>query len=258
MLAATRLAVAPIPLARLAPIWHRLLIVLVVIVLTVLISQLVDRALARHKLDPAAITRYRVLRRSIRSGIVFIGMLSALLVIPQVRAVAGGILASSAIAGVVLGFAARSTIANVISGVMIAFTQPLRLGDVIEVDGDQGVVEEIDLIYTFIRLNDGSRLVIPNEKLASDTIRNSTIRRSETVAEISVQVPLVLDLEQVVRDLRELLADESDLEVFVSDLGEKATLEIRSSMPNALGAETKARELRSTVHAHLRERGVFA
>ena len=240
------------------PIWHRLLVVASVIVLTAIVAQIVDRALPRRGFgDAATITRYRALRRSIRAGIIFVGALSALLVIPQVRAVAGGLLASSAIVGVVVGFAARGTIANVIAGVMIAFTQPLRLGDVIEVDGHCGVVEEIDLIYTFIRLDDDSRLVIPNEKLASDSIRNSSIRRSETVAEISVQVPLGLDLERIVRDLEELLADESGLEVFVSDLADRVTLRIRVMEPDALAAEAKRRELMLEVHTHLRKGGVL-
>ena len=60
-------------------------------------------------------------------------MLSALLVIPQVRAVAGGILASSAVIGLVVGFAAQRTIGNFIAGILIAFAQPLRLGDYVEI-----------------------------------------------------------------------------------------------------------------------------
>ena len=109
--------------------------------------------------------------------------------IPQVRAVAGGLLASSAVLGLVIGFAAQRTLGNFVAGLLIAFTQPLRLGDRVEVGGDEGVVEEIGLTYTFIRTDDNDRLVIPNEKLASDTIRNSTIRSAAKFAEVTVQVP---------------------------------------------------------------------
>ena len=84
---------------------------------------------------PAAATRYRVLRRSIFATIIFVGVLSALLVIPQVRAVAAAILASSAVIGLVIGFAAQRTIGNFIAGLLIAFTQPLRLGDEVEIAG---------------------------------------------------------------------------------------------------------------------------
>ena len=120
------------------------------------------------------------------AAIVFLGVLSALLVIPQVRAVAGGILASSAVLGLVIGFASQRTIGNVVAGILIAISQPLRLGDEVEVEGTRGVVEEIGLTYTWIRTRDNDRLVVPNEKLASETIRNSTIRGSESLAEASV------------------------------------------------------------------------
>lgn len=237
--------------------WHPLAVLGAVILITLLISEIVDHAMTRRKLDPAVITRYRVLRRSIRAGIIFVGLLSALLVIPQVRAVAGAILASSAIVGIVVGFAARTTFANVIAGLMIAVTQPLRLGDTVETGGERGVVEEIDLIYTFIRLGDGSRLVIPNEKLASDTIKNSSIRRRDAVAEVSVQIPLGTDLERVVNGLGESLADESELEVYVSEITDTATLIVRAAAPDIPAAEMLERKLRVGVHERLRAQGVF-
>jgi small-conductance mechanosensitive channel len=238
--------------------WHRLVVVAVVVTLAFLISEVADRAMGRRKLEPGVITRYRVLRRSIRAGIVFVGVLSALLVIPQVRVVAGGILASSAILGIAVGFAARSTLANVIAGLMIAVTQPLRLGDLIETGGREGVVEEIGLIYTFITLDDGSRLVVPNEKLASDTIRNASMQRREAVAQVSVQIPLGVDLDRVVNGLEEMLAGEQGLEVYVSELSDRATLQVRTTAPDARSAEQAERALRLRTHDHLREQGVLS
>ena len=237
--------------------WYRLAVVGAVVVLTLLLSEIVDHALARRKLDPSVITRYRILRRSVRASIVFVGLLSALLIIPQVRAVAGGILASSAIVGIVFGFAARTTIANVIAGLMIATTQPLRIGDVIETGGERGVVEEITLNYTFIRLGNGSRFVIPNEKLASDTIKNFSIRGHETLAEVSAQVPIGLDLEKIVAGLEESLADEKGLEVYVSDLSDKATIRVRATASDAVFADAIERALRLRVHKRLRSEGVL-
>src|SRR5919106_464564 len=138
-----------------------------VLVAALLAAKVVDRRLASRELPPEAVTRYRVLRRSIVAAIVAVGLLSALLAIPQVRAVAGAVLGSAAVLGLIVGLAAQSTLGNFVAGVVIAFTQPLRIGDRVEVDGAAGVVEEIGLIYTFIRLDDRSRLVIPNTKLAS-------------------------------------------------------------------------------------------
>src|SRR3954465_13807723 len=195
--------------------WTRLAVVLGVMVVTIVVARLIDRRIARRDLPPEAITRSRILRRSITTTIIFIGLLSALLVIPQVRAVAGGLLASSAVLGIVIGFASQRTIGNFVAGLLIAFTQPIRLGDRIEVDGVPGTVEEIALTYTFIRTDDRARFVIPNEKLASDTIRNWTIVSREKVAEITLHVPIDKDLRAVVDLLRETVAGEREANVAV-------------------------------------------
>ena len=237
--------------------WERPVTIAVVLAVTAVVARVVDRAIARRALDPGQVTRYRVLRRSITVLVLTIGVLSALLVIPQVRAVAGGLLASSAVIAIVVGFASQRTLGNFIAGLLIAFTQPLRLGDRVEIGGDEGVVEEIALTYTFIRTDDDARVVIPNEKLASDTIRNSTIRSREKLAQITVQVPLTNDLNSVIELLRREAPDERS-EVFVSALNDKATLTVRTWAPNADAAERLAGDLRLRAHERLREAGVFA
>jgi small-conductance mechanosensitive channel len=224
-------------------------------VVTIVVARLIDRRIARRDLPPEAITRYRILRRSITTTIIFVGLLSALLVIPQVRAVAGGLLASSAVIGIVVGFASQRTLGNFVAGLLIAFTQPLRLGDSVAVDNTEGVVEEIGLIYTFVRIENGDRLVIPNETLVSDTIRNSTIRSREKVAEISLQVPLGRDLGAVVDRLR-TLADDAD--AFVQDLSGDATVVVRAPAPDEAAAEKLERELRLRAYELLRAEGVYA
>jgi small-conductance mechanosensitive channel len=235
--------------------WTRLAIVVVVMVVTIVVARLIDRRIARRDLPPEAITRYRILRRSITTTIIFVGLLSALLVIPQVRAVAGGLLASSAVLGIVVGFASQRTLGNFVAGLLIAFTQPLRLGDSVAVDNTEGIVEEIGLIYTFVRIENGDRLVIPNETLVSDTIRNSTIRSREKVAEISLQVPLGRDLGAVVDRLR-TLADDAD--AFVQDLSGEATVVVRAAAPDEAAAEKLERELRLRAYELLRAEGVYA
>jgi small conductance mechanosensitive channel len=237
------------------PLWHRLVVVGVVMLIAVAIARLIDRRIARRQLAPEVITRYRIVRRSITATIVFVGLLSALLVIPQVRAVAGGLLASSAVLGIVVGFASQRTLGNFVAGLLIAFTQPVRLGDAVVVEETPGVVEEIGLIYTFVRTENGDRLVIPNEKLASDTIRNSTIRSREKVAEISVQVPLGRDVGAVVDRLRGL---REDADVFVSDLAGNATIVVRARVEDEPAAERLERELRLRAHEVLRAEGVYA
>jgi small-conductance mechanosensitive channel len=237
------------------PLWQRLVVIGVVMLVTLVVARLIDRRIARRELPPEAITRYRILRRSVATAIVFVGLLSALLVIPQVRAVAGGLLASSAVVGIVVGFASQRTLGNFVAGLLIAFTQPVRLGDEVVVENTEGVVEEIGLIYTFVRTDNDDRLVIPNEKLASDTIRNATIRSREKVAEITLQVPLGQDLAAVVGRLRTVVPD---AEVFVSDLTGAATVVVRSRAEDEPAAERLERELRLRAHEALRAEGVFA
>jgi len=233
--------------------WQRALIAGTVIAVTLVIAKVVDWRISHRDLGPGSATRYRVLRQTLVSTIVFVGVLSALLVIPPVRALAGGILASSAVIGLVIGFASQRTIGNVVAGILIAITQPLRLGDRVTVEGTEGIVEEIGLTYTWIRTRDNDRLVVPNEKLASESIRNSTIRSAETLAEVQVQVPASADLRAVVNSLQE-----DGEEVYVTDLADKATIVVRKRVPRIGETERAESELRLSVAERLKAAGVFA
>jgi small-conductance mechanosensitive channel len=234
--------------------WERAIVVTVAIALTAIAARLADRAIARRQLAPEAATRYRVIRQTVVSVIVIVGVLSALLTIPAVRGIATGILASSAVAALIIGFAAQRTLANMVAGVLIALSQPLRIGDRVEVAGGQGVVEEIDLTYTFIRQDDGTRFVIPNDKLASDTIRNFTIVRREKVAEVTVQVPLSTELGPVLDGLRVSTGGEA----YISALDGEATIVVRVPAGDAEDAKRIEQDLRLRVHERLRADGVLA
>lgn len=238
--------------------WAQLATAAAVIVVALLAARLIDRRMARRELAPESITRYRVLRRSVTAAIVVVGILSALLVIPQVRAVAGAILASGAVIGLVVGFAAQKTLGNFIAGLLIAFSQPVRIGDQVEIDGTAGVVEEIGLTYTFIRTRDDVRLVIPNETLASDTIRNASIVSRAKLAQVTLHVPLDKDLSAAVDALRGLVDDAPRGAILVSALADKATIMVRASAEDPAAAERLESELRLEAHKRLRAAGVFA
>jgi len=239
------------------PFWHRIAIAAGVFAAIWLLERIVGWWLGRRTLPPEAMTRYRVLRRSISAAILVIGFFSALLIIPEVRALAGGVLASSAVLALIIGFASQRTLANYVAGILIAITQPVRLGDRVTYDGVDGVIEEIGVTYTFIRAADGSRLVVPNDKLASDTIVNASIRSRETFAEITVQLPLNCDLGAAVDALREEVAEERTPEVVVSDLGAAATVTVRAAAADAAAALRLEGALRLRAHTRLRTLGVF-
>jgi small-conductance mechanosensitive channel len=114
---------------------------------------------------------------------------------------AAGVLASSAIIAAIVGFAARQTLANLIAGVMLTIAQPLRIGDQVTIQDQTGAVEDVRLNYTVLRSAEGRRLLIPNELLASEMIRNDTILDDRVRPEASVWLPPARDTDLAVSSL---------------------------------------------------------
>jgi small-conductance mechanosensitive channel len=118
------------------------------------------------------VTRLRVVRRLVFVLIIFIGVALALTQIDGLRRLATGILASSALLGLIVGLAARQSVANLVAGLSIAITQPIRIGDRITIEETTGRVENITLAYTYLDPGDGRMMVIPNEHVVSTDIFN--------------------------------------------------------------------------------------
>ena len=197
----------------------------VAIAIAFLVAQLVDRAIAkrgtsvgelvtRGELSPAAQTRIRLVRRLIYALFLLIGFAIALSFFDEVKTVATGILASSAVLGLVIGFAARQTLANAIAGILLAITQPIRIDDLVTFEEQTGVVEDVKLTYTYIRLDDGRRLIVPNERLAQSSVLNHTILDPRVQVEVSVWLPMDADLDRAM----ELIAEtDDDIQVVVAE-----------------------------------------
>jgi small-conductance mechanosensitive channel len=161
-------------------------------------------------LSPVTATRLRLVRRLVTVAIVVFGLLLALSQFDDIKRVATGILASSAVLGIVVGFAARQTLANAIAGILLAITQPIRIGDLITFEDATGTVEDVRLTYTYLRSDDGRRIVIPNERLAQNTIENHTIIDPRVRVNVSVWLPPGGD---ATRALRVLGGDDIDVQV---------------------------------------------
>jgi small-conductance mechanosensitive channel len=178
---------------------------LLTVVLTIAFALLADRAVsrwaARADLNPGIDTRVRFIRRLITMGICLLGVLFALSQFGGLNKLAAGVLASSAIIAAVVGFAARQTLANLIAGVMLSIAQPLRIGDQVTILDQTGVVEDVRLNYTVLRTVEGRRLLIPNERLASELIRNDTILDDCVRPEASVWLPPVSDTDIAISSL---------------------------------------------------------
>jgi small-conductance mechanosensitive channel len=173
---------------------------------------LVDRAFARRgrtlaaaigrgDFSPVADTRLRLVRRLCTASILALGVMVAISQFEALDRVAASLLASGALAAAVVGFAARQVLANAVAGVMLAITQPLRIGDSVSFEGEAGTVEDVRLNYTFLRTGDDRRVIIPNERLAGGVLRNDTIIDPRAGVEVEVWLAPDADADRAVERL---------------------------------------------------------
>ena len=188
---------------------------LLTVVGTIVLAIVVDRALlhrghklaaavVRDELTPVLDTRLRFLRRLITLSIVVIGLLLALSQFGGLSRLAAGLLASSALFAAIIGFAARQTLANLIAGVMLTITQPLRIGDRVTIEHETGTVEDVRLNYTVVRGGDGGRIFVPNERLAAGILHNDTIVEPLVGLEVELWLPQAVDADTALAALAKL------------------------------------------------------
>jgi small-conductance mechanosensitive channel len=190
----------------------------ITIVVTFIIAFLVDRLVLAHAgrmaervteggVSRAAQTRLRLVRRLIFVLILLIGVALALSQFPQIKRLATGILASSAVLGLVVGFAARQTLANMVAGVGLAIAQPIRIGDRVTFEEATGRIDDVTLTYTYLDPGDGSLVVVPNERIVTGTITNHSTGNRAAPVTVSAWVPPDTDVAQAERVLKEAGAD---------------------------------------------------
>jgi small-conductance mechanosensitive channel len=143
-------------------------------------------ALGGPELSSVFDTRLRFLRRVIEAAIIIVALALAIGQFTSLDRLASTVLASSAIAAAVVGFASRQMLANAIAGMVLAVTQPLRIGDLVTFEGETGTVEDVTLTYTWLRTGADARLIVPNERLAAGILRNDSIRSATIALEVSV------------------------------------------------------------------------
>ncbi len=246
----------------------------VYVLIAIIAARVVDFFLARRDAAMAKLlgrtpgradrTRYVMIRRLVQAVILIIGVAMALFQLPFFQTLSGAILASAAIISGVIGIAARAPLANLVSGVMIAFSQPVRLGDYISVDDVYGTVEEIRFTYTYIRTPDNRRVVIPNEAFASQVVNNFSMGSPGSMVAVDFVVPIASDVDAVrssvlaIADELAAAPDGKSNSVTVEDLGAAdVTLRLHAWARDPHARRDVASDLRAAILRRLRDDGVL-
>jgi len=146
-------------------------------------------------------TKTRVLARIAMFVVGLIGMASVLMTFPAAKQLGASLLASAGVAGIAAGLAARPVLGNLIAGIQIALTQPIRIDDVLIVENEWGRVEEITMTYVVIRIWDDRRLVVPLEYFIEKPFQNWTRQTSDLIGSVFFWV----DYRMPIPPLREAL-----------------------------------------------------
>lgn len=200
-------------------------------------------------------TRLSVIRRLVSLVIILIGIALALSQFTEVKRLATGVLASTAVLGIVVGFAGRTVIANFVAGVTMAIRQPIRIGDMISI-GDEvhGRVVDIALTSTIVDRADGSLLVIPNEKVVTEVVVNHSAGNMRAPATVDVRVPMDADLDAA----RKALEATEVTSIRVKDMdADGVVLELKAGVDTGRDREAREAEIRERAQGALRGAGVL-
>jgi small conductance mechanosensitive channel len=211
--------------------------------------------LSTEELSREARTRLRLIRRLLFLAIILIGVALALSQFTSIKRFATGVLASTAVLGIIIGFAGRQVIANLVSGVLIAITQPIRIGDLISIGEEvHGRVIDIALTYTRVDAGDGCLVVVPNEKVATDVVLNHSA--GNTHAPVTVDVWLSPDADL---DAAHAALEKGEItSVQLGDLTpEGARLQVKAAIDAGVDREAHEAELRERAQRALRDAGLL-
>jgi small-conductance mechanosensitive channel len=257
------LKVAPIP-----DRWERLLLHSLLIAFIILVGWAVMTAtdigaalyLRKHRTDlpdnlhaRKMLTQTRILRRLLNVLALIVTAALVLMTIPGVKQVGVSLLAAGGAAGIIVGLALQPVLSNLLAGVQIAFTQPIRIDDAVVVQNEFGHVEEIQSTYVVIRLRDDRRLIVPLKYFLDQPFQNWTRESAALIAEVMLLVDQRVPIGELRATVEETVKawpnwDGKLLRVEVHDVRERS-LEIRCriSVRNASEAVALKSEVREKV-----------
>jgi len=151
------------------------------------------------------VTRIRVIERLLIVVVCIIGLALVLTGFERLRHVGVSLMASAGVIGIIIGFAAQKSIATVLAGLQIALTQPIRLDDVVIVEGEWGRIEEITLTYVVVRIWDQRRLIVPITYFIDNPFQNWTRTTAEILGTVFIYTDYTVPIEAVREKLGAIL-----------------------------------------------------
>ncbi len=218
--------------------------------------------------DPMAVARRRTtfnfVRRVIVALVAVIAIWSVLSLYDVTAEIGKALLASSAVLALFAGLAFSTPLSNLGSGLLVAFTQPLRLGDRVSVAGETGFVEEMNLIYTTLVTDDARRVFVPNTHLTTNAIVNRTIKDPRRLVAANFPVSMETPLDEAIAALHEAISElpgtmDEGSRVQVGEITDRTVwLEAAAFAPLDADVVALASELRGRGLEALREKGFLA
>jgi small-conductance mechanosensitive channel len=171
-----------------------------------------DTLTVHHRMDVAdnlrarqVITQMLILRRIAVALVVVATAAAILMTFPQVRALGATLFASAGAAGLLLGLAARPAVTNILAGLQVALTEPIRIDDVVVVEGEWGWIEEIRTTYVVVKVWDQRRLMVPLSYFIEKPFENWTRRTADLLATVTLYVDYVTPVQEIREELHNIL-----------------------------------------------------
>lgn len=198
------------------------------------ISKRLDMSQSDNLKARKIMTQFRILERIIVFIIIFLSVAVALMTFDSIRSMGVSLFASAGVAGIILGFAAQKVIGSVLAGFQIAVTQPIRIEDVVIVEGEWGWIEEITLTYVVVRIWDKRRLILPTTYFIEHPFQNWTRISADILGTVFIYTDYTMPVDKLreafLKMIKETkLWDGKVANIQVTNTSDK-TLEIRALM----------------------------
>lgn len=205
------------------------------------VNTLSEITMSRHRIDVEdnldarkIRTRLKVLRQAVTILIFFITVAAMLMVFPGARSLGLSLFASAGVAGIVVGFAARPVLSNLLAGIQIALTQPIRIEDAVVIEGEWGWIEEITPTYVVVKIWDWRRLIVPLSHVIEHPFQNWTRESASIIGNVIWRTDYTVPIAAMREKLKEFLEQskhwDGNVQVLQVINADAQTLELRALM----------------------------